>query len=169
MKKFSLIILCIIIFGACTQNNLVDPTVLPAITNTGADNFGCLIDDWVYIGGRYYDSGSPYIYDNNHSIIFQYFTASNYIDVSVKVAEEPNNYLKFRINDVSKTAVLPQECTFSNARFAAMKTDARGDIAIDNTGTVIITELNDSAKFISGIFYGNRITEGRFDMHYLTK
>ena len=155
MKKLSLIYLLVIFFGSCTINKHLDPTLLPAITNTGANTFGCLVDNWVVVGGRYYDIG---FYGDGGSINFYYYELSNYIDVRVKIDEEPNRYFEFRINNVIKDAPLPQKCTFENARISGISLDVSGDVTV--------TYLNDSAQIISGTFFGTRITEGRFDVNY---
>jgi hypothetical protein len=149
----------------------VDTSVMPAATETGAHTFGCLVDGWAYVGGRYYDQGSPYIYDTNHSIVFTY-SSNNTVDVCVKVEGTPdyeeNKYLKFTINNVDITKPAPQNCNFTNARFSVTRATDGNDIALDNEGIVKITNItsNDSVKFMSGTFYGTRISEGRFDVHY---
>ena len=55
MKKYILILFSIISFWSCkeTENESIDITVLPSATTTGANTFGCLMDGWVYVGGRY--------------------------------------------------------------------------------------------------------------------
>jgi len=171
MKKTFYIILCLgaIVFSGCKTDRRIDPSVMPPITETGEHTFGCLIDGWVYIGGRYYDEGSPYIYDDNHSIVFNYYVSSNYVDVRVKTNDMPNQYLKFRINNVVKDAPVPQFCTFSDARFTDSRGNDGSDVIIDASGNVKITYLNDSAKIISGTFSGTRVTEGRFDVRYRIK
>jgi hypothetical protein len=154
-----------IVFSACTEDLRIDPSVLPAVTETGANTFGCLVDDWAYVGGRYYNGGSPVIYDNNHSIVFTYSATSNVIDVRIKVDELPDRYLKFSINGVDINAAVPQNCTFANARFSG-SIDSSGDETVIDNGIVKITNIDTDLNVISGIFYGTRVTEGRFDVHY---
>ncbi|MDR0874336.1 MAG: hypothetical protein LBN27_12880 [Prevotellaceae bacterium] len=170
MKKINFICLLAIVFsfGACTEDLRIDPSVLPPVTETGANTFGCLVDDWAYVGGRYYNNGSPLIYNELHSIVFNYYEASNYIDVRIKIDELPDRYLKFTIKDVVKTAALPQNCTFENARFSGT-TDNTGDESVIENGTVKITNFDTDLNIISGIFYGTKITEGRFDVHYIKR
>ena len=171
MKKTFYILICLvaIVFSACHTDKRTDPTVMPAVTTTGEHTFGCLVDGWVTTGGRYYDDGSPYIYDDNHSIVFNYYELGEYVDVRVKTKGEPAQYLKFTIKGVEKKAALPQTCTFENARFTDVQGNDGSDILIDALGNVTITNLNDSAKILSGTFSGTRITEGRFDVRYREK
>lgn len=53
MKKYILILFSIISFWSCTEDESIDITVLPSVTTTGANTFGCLMDGWIYVGGRY--------------------------------------------------------------------------------------------------------------------
>ena len=53
MKKYILILFSIISFWSCTEDESIDITVLPSATTTGANTFGCLMDGWIYVGGRY--------------------------------------------------------------------------------------------------------------------
>jgi hypothetical protein len=173
MKKVSFLAICFlaIIFGSCRNNKLIDVTVLPEPTETGAQTFGCLVDGWVYVGGRYADYENGLAAD--HASINFKFTNANTIDVRVKVNNKNTDrffeYIKFTIDGVDTTAnaVLPQNCTFSNARWGQYYSDESGtDIALDNSGTVIISAINDSLRFVSGVFYGIKIQEGRFDVRY---
>ena len=45
MKKYILILFSILSLCSCTEDNTVDITVMPPATTTGADTFGCLVDD----------------------------------------------------------------------------------------------------------------------------
>ena len=53
MKKYILILFSIVSLWSCTEDNTVDITVMPPATTTGANTFGCLVDGWIYVGGRY--------------------------------------------------------------------------------------------------------------------
>ena len=174
MKKTFYILLCFgaIVLSGCKTDKRIDPTVMPAVTTTGEHTFGCLVDGWVTVGGRYYDEGSPIIYDDNHSIVFNYYASANYVDVRVKTKDMPNQYLKFRIKGVDKDAELPQKnCTFENAIFSDLQGSGGSETTIDSVGSVIITNLvlTDSLKIMSGTFSGKRMTEGRFDVRYRLK
>ena len=164
MKKFSLIV-CVfaIVFSSCKNNKLVDVTVLPEQTQVGANTFGCLVDGYIYAGGRYADHLNGIERDHN-SINFKYDTAAKTMNVIVKVQEDKNTHIKFTINGVEKN-VASQDCIFSNARFSQGYEDI-GVVNLDNSGTVKITKMNYPEHIISGIFYGTRITEGRFDVHF---
>ena len=41
MKKYILILFSIISFWSCTEDESIDITVLPSVTTTGANTFGC--------------------------------------------------------------------------------------------------------------------------------
>ena len=68
MKKYILILFSIISFWSCTEDESIDITVLPSVTTTGANTFGCLMDGWIYVGGRYLNWGHSYVwtYDSFH-------------------------------------------------------------------------------------------------------
>jgi len=152
MKKYSyMAILLVSIFAACRKDTSVDITVLPEETTTGANTFGCLIDGWIYVGGRYFDYHQP-------SINFVYNGSDQMsVEVKVKGINDPNPYLAFTINHPDPADHLG--CTFSNARWLNSSIDL-------GNGTVEITRFDKDAKIISGRFSGNRITHGRFDVVY---
>ncbi|MDR0748304.1 MAG: hypothetical protein LBF62_01875 [Tannerellaceae bacterium] len=52
MKK-KLFLLFFMLLAASCEDKTIDITVLPEETTHGACTFGCLIDGWVYVGGRY--------------------------------------------------------------------------------------------------------------------
>jgi hypothetical protein len=151
MKRYCYIVFLLVIFlAACRKDTSIDVTVLPEETTTGEDTFGCLIDGWIYVGGRYFDYNKP-------SINFAYYGSTNKIEVEVKVKGINNTdpYLAFTIvNPVDK-----QNCQFTNARWLSSNKDL-GD------GTVEITRFDQSAKIISGRFSGNQIKHGQFDVVY---
>ena len=176
MKKFSLI-LCFftMVFCSCERHMRVDISVMPEATTEGKHTFGCLVDGWAYVGGRYYDGvgSGPYMYNSNHSIVFDFNQSAKTINVCVKVEGTPDfaesKYLKFTITNVEKDVPLPQNCGFVNARFSNSRVDNGSEIALDNSGTVKITNIavSDTTRIMSGIFYGTKITEGRFDVNVL--
>ena len=58
MKKYILILLSVLCCIGCDrEDETVDITVMPPATTIGAETFGCLIDGWLYVGGRYRDYG----------------------------------------------------------------------------------------------------------------
>ena len=73
MKKYILILFSIISLWSCkeTEDESIDITVLPSATTTGANTFGCLMDGWIYVGGRYLNWGHSYVwtYDSFHYYI----------------------------------------------------------------------------------------------------
>lgn len=171
MKKISLICLLAIVFCSCRENLLVDPTVLPPVTKEGKHTFGCLIDNWAYVGGRYHDISSVVMHNDQHSIVFHYNEISKYMDVRVKIDgnTNPDKYLKFRISGV-EGGVKNQECLLENARFSITRDSSGDETPFENRGVVKITNFVSDSLIVSGIFYGTdtkKITEGRFDVQYI--
>ena len=94
MKKYILILFSIISFWSCkeTENESIDITVLPSATTTGANTFGCLMDGWVYVGGRYLNWGHSYVWTYDS---FYYYTEEDKLSVNVSV--KPGINLSFTI------------------------------------------------------------------------
>ena len=125
---------------------------MPPATTIGAETFGCLIDGWLYVGGRYRDYGywfGPSV--DSPSIKFLYNEKQAEVDVSVMVKQD--RYIRFTIVSPQEG----QESEFTNVRF--------GEEKLKN-GTVTITRFDTERNIISGTFSGGRITNGRFDVHY---
>ena len=57
-----ILFICLLFFCvACDENESVDPTVMPEATTIGANTFGCLVDGWVYVGGRWGLPAAEYV------------------------------------------------------------------------------------------------------------
>lgn len=124
---------------ACEENKSVDPTIMPEATTTGANTFGCLIDGWVYAGGRW---GLP------AAKLIQ-LEDSTSMTVSAQVGFD--RYVSFTIANPQQGETLP--CT--NMSF---------DNQTIGDGKVHITRMSDG--IFSGTFESDRITKGRFDLKY---
>ena len=94
MKKYILILFSIISLWSCkeTEDESIDITVLPSATTTGANTFGCLMDGWIYVGGRYLNWGHSYVWTYDS---FHYYTEEDKLSVSVSV--KPGINLSFTI------------------------------------------------------------------------
>lgn len=153
MKKYLFILLAVLCCISCDrEDETVDITVMPPITNIGAETFGCLIDGWLYVGGRYRDNGywlGSSI--DNPSINFAYNEEREEVNVSVMVKQ--GKYIRFTILSPQEG----QESEFTNVRFGEEKL---------KDGKVTITRFDTERNIISGTFSGGRITNGRFDVHY---
>lgn len=151
MKKILLLFLLASCLLSCTdkEDETVDITVMPEATSEGADTFGCLVDGWVYVGGRY----SPYIWGegNTPSINFQYSEKQDNMKVSVRV--------KY---GVSMGFTIPSPKSGQESDYV----DAFFDEEEMEDGKVFITRFDTKKKIISGTFEGGSITKGRFDVHY---
>ncbi len=152
MKKYILFIayfcLCC---TACTEDMSVDPTVMPEATTTGQETFGCLVDGWIYAGGRYYwtDISIKGIYSG--SISFTYVESLDEIHASVVVG--PIQSIGFKIQHPEEG----EETTYTDAWFGQEELE---------DGKVTITRFDKKNKIISGRFEGGRMTQGRFDARY---
>lgn len=138
MKHFIFICLffCCI---ACEENKSVDPTLMPEVTMTGANTFGCVIDGWVFACGRW---GLPVAE-------FIQLEDSSSMNVSAKVGFD--SFLSFTIANPRQGETVP----YTNVSFDNQRMEG---------GTVHVTRMSDG--IFSGTFEGDRIKKGRFDLRY---
>ena len=127
---------------ACEENTSIDPTLMPEATKTGKNTLGCLIDGWIYTGGRF---GLP-----KATIINDEKTDYCLIETKVGIFKT----LRFKLVNPTVNA----ECAYIDAILEE-----------ENmwNGSAFITR--EDGTVISGTFSGNRITEGRFDIRYIEK
>ena len=152
MKKYILILFSIISFWSCTEDESIYITVLPSATTTGANTFGCLMDGWIYVGGRYLNWGHSYVwtYDSLH-----YYPEEDKLSVNVSVKPDIN------IHFIILSPQEGKEATLTDIRF-------RGEELED--GTAFISHFDPELNIISATFgNGKRLTNGRFDIHYTTQ
>lgn len=135
-----ILFICLLFFCiACEENKSVDPTLMPEATTTGENTFGCLIDGWVYVSGRW---GLP-------AAEFIQMEDSAGMTVSAQVGFD--SYVSFTIPNPQQGETLP--CTnmiFENQTIS--------------DGKVHITRMSEG--IFSGTFECDRITKGRFDLKY---
>ena len=144
---FSLLV-CTLLLSGCVEDETIDITVLPEATTEGAQTFGCLIDGWVYVGGRYM------FWPFRQSIRFDYYPERTAMSVNVYV--KADKALAFKI-DKPKAG---ESCTLYNVVW--------GEEEMPD-GTAVITRFDPEAEIISGTFQAGTITEGRFDVHFATE
>ena len=92
MKKYILILFSIISFWSCTEDESIDITGLPSVTTTGANTFGCLMDGWIYVGGRYLNWGRSYVWTYDS---FHYYTNFKTVFSDSPSADFPLSYAGF--------------------------------------------------------------------------
>lgn len=147
MRKYIFLLCFLPLLFACTEDETVDTTVMPEETTTGANTFGCLIDGWLYVGGRYSSLlGS--------SISFDY---SSYDEtMQVKVWVKPDQVISFYIESPAENKEIPYTLfSWENEELP--------------DGKVFITRFDSTAQIISGRFEGERVSFGRFDVHFENK
>lgn len=154
MKKYLLILISLACLWSCgSEDETIDISILPPITSTGANTFGCLVDGWVYVGGRYRD----WEYSDPWSLDSFIYYEKKYEDtdiLNVSLSVMPAVDIEFCILNPQEG----KECTITFAKF-------EGEELQD--GTALITRFDTKKKIISGTFtIGNRVTRGRFDVHY---
>lgn len=137
--KYILSIFLLLFCIACEENKSVDPTIMPEATTTGANTFGCLLDGWVYVGGRWDMPAAEYAQ----------LPDSSSMTISAKVGFD--SYLRFTIANPKQGETLP----YTNVVF---------DNQTIEDGKVHITRMSDG--IFSGTFEGERLTKGRFDLKY---
>ena len=152
MKKYILILFSIISFWSCTEDESIDITVLPSVTTTGANTFGCLMDEWKLEGGRYLNLGKTSVWTNES---IAYYQEEDTLSINVSVKPDIN------IHFIILTPQEGKEATLTDIRF-------RGEELED--GTAFISHFDPELNIISATFgNGKRLTNGRFDIHYTTQ
>ena len=158
MRRYYYSALIIVMFlMSCKQDRTVDVTVMPEETTAGKGTFGCVIEGWLYVGGRYYVPGQP----ASSSISFRYDATNDKMNVEVKVKDVGKGYefVAFTIN----APVDKNNCTFTNARWKDILS-GKSDIPLGD-GIVEITRFDKTAKIISGRnLRGGTIEHGQFDV-----
>lgn len=149
MKKYIFILFSIISFWSCTEDNTVDITVLPSATTTGADTFGCLVDGWIYVGGRYLGWGHSNIWTHD-SFFYNEEEDKLYVSVSVK----PEISIRFTMLSPKEG----EESPVTDIQFEGEKLE---------DGTALVSRFDTQTRVISATFgNGKSLTNGRFDIHY---
>lgn len=156
MKKYLLILTALLCLWSCSEDDTVDVTVMPAATTEGADTFGCLVDGWVYVGGRYY-ARSWQLWPN---FSFREWPQGSFVydtrlkEMHVRVAVKSDCSIRFTLLSPEEG----KECVITNVRF---DNEELAD------GTAVIHRFSTDPNVISITFgNGKRLTHGRFDVHY---
>lgn len=182
MKKYLLILFSIISFCSCgSEDETIDISVLPDVTSTGANTFGCLVDGWVYVGGRYrgWNYSDPWTHDS-----FVYYkeierpegndgsesTESGVVTISTEHPEQSEVSYILNVSVSVKPAI---NVSFKIQNPQEGKESAITSVKFDGEelqdGTATITRFDTKRKIISGTFgNGERLTNGRFDVQYAT-
>lgn len=156
MKNTILFLLILCLFVSCEEDHSVDITVMPEETSVGANTFGCLIDGWLYVGGRYSDYNFwLWQIEQRESIQFTYIDSPDEESkMEVSVICKPDKILSFTILALEEG----ENCKYVN-------TSLNGEHELPS-GEAYITRFDTTNKIISGRFGGGKVTEGRFDVIY---
>lgn len=158
-----------------TSNELVK---LPEATSVGANTFGCLVN-----GKAYLPQGS-YLSPPELQVFYQQLINGD--NLSIKAYNKSDAYNNIQLINLSvdslnlKSGVSlnlklkSKESAFAEFDFIAGSFKAYST-TIGSVGNLTITNLNESAKIISGTFFFNavtstndtvKVTNGRFDLQY---
>lgn len=162
MAKYMITALLALIVCCSCEDHSIDPTLMPPATNKGANTFGCLIDGWVYTGGRYSEPHASYYTAPEAGV-------KSVMDIKVQVDE--NAYISFRIIDPRKKDIIIYSASSETDNEPNIYTDAVFKNEDNRTeelgdGIVNITRFDINDKVISGTFEGGRVREGRFDLRF---
>ncbi len=151
-KTIFTLLLALCCFACSSEDKTIDPTVLPESTTTGQNTFGCLIDGWVYAGGRYYPAN---IFESRtgDSVEFTYSDKDKKVFARIQVGKD--EVFSFTIEP---PIVQGQKTTFTEA---VLKNWGHETKPVE--GEVTITRFDLDEMIICGTFQGGRITNGRFD------
>ena len=144
-------------FGlACSEETATDGLLAAGAATAdagfGANTFGCLMDGWIYVGGRYLNWGHSYVWTYDS---FHYYPEEDKLSVNVSVKPDIN------IHFIILSPQEGKEATLTDIRF-------RGEELED--GTAFISHFDPELNIISATFgNGKRLTNGRFDIHYTTQ
>lgn len=148
MNKYILtLLITLFTFCSCTEDPSIDPSIMPPATTEGADAFGCLIDGWVYTGGRYGKPTAGYLQGNEDE------------EESIRITAytDSDEYISFRIVNPS----LSDSPVYTDAKFVSKHEEKPLP-----DGVVNLTRFDKDKNIVSGTFKGGNVSEGRFDIYF---
>lgn len=144
-----LLFLCI----ACKEDRSVDPTIMPEPTTVGKNTFGCLIDDWVYTGGRWGIPTADFVQEED----------SSFLVITAEVGF--SSYIRLTLINPKQGETV----TYRNASFDNLPLE-NGKAHISRMGKGIVSGTFESSRMTKGIASGTvdgpQMTKGRFDLKY---
>lgn len=148
MNKYIItLVFALFMCSSCTEDPSVDPSIMPPATTEGANTFGCLMDGWIYAGGRYGKPAARYFPGDGEE--------EEYIHIEVCTDEE--EYIFLRIVRPSET----DTPVYTDAKYIYKHEEK----ALPD-GVVHLTRFDKDKKIVSGTFEGGNIREGRFDIYF---
>lgn len=127
-----------ILCTSCSEDYSEDPTLMPPVTQTGADTFGCLIDGWVYTSGRFGKPRARFVRDE----------AGDYVLIGVNVGLFDWFHMKILSPKAGETVVYTDASLNNQQTFP--------------DGTAHISRMDNGV--FSGTFEGTGLSHGRFDL-----
>ncbi|MCH4824567.1 DUF6252 family protein [Gramella lutea] len=189
-SKILILVLSLIIFSCSTNDDDGTNSDLPEITSEGAYTFGCKINGQVFLPKNdqgCLNCGSPnplrlgYSQDRENDEYHLSVIARNDIngDASINLDLYLDEPLEERVYDLSESYIPSIDRTWPNASSSIYREISGETInsyfktTSEVTGTLEIIEINESERFIAGIFQFQAIneegkvlnfTDGRFDI-----
>lgn len=177
LKRACITLLLSYCFLQCRKNNIALEDQLPPATQTGANTFGCKINDRVYISKGYTGTGKP----NPHVIFDLGVNGLPYLQIQTQQLNEnhePEGYLIISFGNIIGTGIY----NYPNFNLSTGWAKVLGncftsafDSSIIYSGYGVITRYDLTNRIISGTFNFKFktltcdtvfITDGRFDYKF---
>ena len=177
-RFLSIILSLTLLSSSCKKEHVNQLSLLPPVTQTGANTFGCLVN------GQALVPGGP-LFSMGHTQCNYIYTAGGF-NLNVEADNQnSNDFIKQVIVRTESLAVAQgQTLVFkiahngnADALYAEI-TNSLDNIYLTNSlvsGQLTITKLDQTNQIVSGTFYFNavnstgdtvKVTDGRFDMPY---
>jgi hypothetical protein len=174
MKKI-IVILIIVLLGACEKDKNPLPTELPPITEEGKNTFGCLIENEIYVPEKRRTTWSvPGPQFEPIEFSFPQYPNYTFRVSTIRLVDEDDDLMDAEVEFMVDSCILkPGKYKFSHIS-VIYENEAYSSHLIDND-SLIITKIDTINNIISGQFsailtdvstYSKfiNITKGRFDL-----
>ena len=188
IKTCMLLLILAITLTQCKKSTINQLDLLPPITTSGANTFGCLINGTAMLP----KSGVP-TFSNPFPNSALRVTFGSELKIETGNSESPAHYICFYLYNLFTSGISKynwKSTLFGTESFPVYNSQLYGTFynsntnssgwygSYDSSGTVAITKFDTSAHVISGVFTGKlrrensteeiSITDGRFDINWTT-